>query len=300
MDVFLYRIGPDGSKTLLAQEGTGDDDYANAVAADSRGNAYVAGETFGSLDGNPNAGSRDAFVMKIDAAGVRMWAVQVGSADIDRAMGVALDAAGNAYVAGITFGSLGGEVNRGRSDAFLAKVSPVGTLEWVRLLGTPLSEIGTSVAVDAAGNAFVAGTTGGRLGGKVNGGHNDAFVAKFAPDGALFWVSLLGTTEEEYGYAVAMDAAGFAYLAGQTGGTLGATSSGSRDAFVACLDGNTGATEWIRQFGTSRDDCADAIAVDADGDIFVAGDTFGGMDGNTNLGCCDLFVSKFDRDGTPY
>jgi hypothetical protein len=238
--------------------------------------------------------------MKVDPKGKREWSVQFGSADIDIASGVALDAGGNAYVAGHTFGSLGGDTNQGRSDVFLAKVSRGGTLDWVRLMGTPLSDIGTSVAVDASGNVFVSGTTGGRLGGVINAGLTDAFVAKFAPDGTRVWLRLFGTTEAESGYAVTTDAAGFVYLVGQTDGTLGASSSGLRDAFVACLAGDDGSAAWIRQFGTDRDDCAHAITVDVDGDIFVVGDTFGGMDGNTNRGSCDIFVAKFDRGGNVY
>jgi hypothetical protein len=300
MDVFLYRIGPDGSKFLLAQEGTADDDYARAVAADADGNAYVAGDTLGSIDGNPNAGSRDAFVMKIDAGGNVVWAVQIGSADIDTAKGVALDAAGNAYVAGNTLGSLGAGGNAGRNDVFLAKVAPDNTVLWIQMIGTPLEDTAASVAVDASGNAFVAGTTGGRLGGVINAGSTDAFVAKFSPDGTLLWVRLLGTTETESGYAVTTDADGFVYIAGQTDGTLGASSSGLLDSFVACLAGGTGDTVWIRQFGTDRDDCAHAVVAGPDGDLFLAGDTFGGMVGNLNCGCCDLFVAKFDRDGNEY
>lgn len=300
MDVFLYRIGPDGTRILLAQEGTPENDYASAVATDRSGAAYVGGSTFGSFDGFVNAGNRDAYVMKIDGYGHRVWAVQIGSDDIDIASGIALDAAGYAYVVGHTFGSLGGVANAGRSDVFLAKVAPGGGLEWVKLLGTPLGDIGTAVALDPSGNVFVSGTTGGRLDGAVNAGRNDAFVAKFAPDGTLLWVRLLGTTGAESGYAVATDAAGFVYVAGETDGTLGASAFGVRDAFVACLAGDSGATAWIRQFGTDRDDCAHAITVDAGGNLFVAGDTFGGMDGNLNEGCCDLFVAKFDRYGNRY
>jgi hypothetical protein len=117
----------DGSGSLLwsQQIGTVSDDYSHSVALDTFGNAYLSGSTGGSL-GGPNAGlnSNDAFLTKYDSAGSLLWSQQIGTSSSDWNESVAVDAIGNAYIGGSTWGSLGGP-NAGSSDAFLVKFSPI-------------------------------------------------------------------------------------------------------------------------------------------------------------------------------
>ena len=89
------------------QIGTASDDRSLSVAADSVGNSYISGCTRGSLGGS-NEGDYDAFLSKYDSAGNKLWSRQVGTARWDQSNSVAVDASGNAYISGRTWGSLGG------------------------------------------------------------------------------------------------------------------------------------------------------------------------------------------------
>jgi len=102
-------------------------DYANGVATDSSGNVYVAGVTYGGLDGNNIAGIYDLFVVKYNSSGTRQWTKQLGTAITDLAIGVATDSSGNVYVAGGTYGGLDGNTSAGNADLFVVKYNSSGT-----------------------------------------------------------------------------------------------------------------------------------------------------------------------------
>ena len=80
-----------------------------------------------------------------------------------------------------------------------------------------------SVAVDAAGNAFISGYTHGGLGDDPNtyGSGRDAFLSKYDPNGSLLWSRQLGTPGEDVSWSVSVDAAGNAFISGYTDGSLG-------------------------------------------------------------------------------
>ncbi len=90
------------------------------VSADGLGNVYVSGSSLKGLHG-PNAGSTDTFVSKYDAAGLLQWTRQFGTSGTDEGYGVAADKLGNVFVAGFTYGNLGGR-NAGGPDAYIAKL----------------------------------------------------------------------------------------------------------------------------------------------------------------------------------
>ena len=151
------------------------EDGAYGIATDNAGNAYVAGVTYGSVDGNVNAGSDDILLAKYDTSGNKLWTRQMGSSGIDAALAVAVDSAGNAYVTGYTAGSLDGNISAGADDIFIAKYDPNGNKLWTRQLGTSRQDIAWGVAVDNAGNAVVTGFTDGSMDGNVNAGSIDSF-----------------------------------------------------------------------------------------------------------------------------
>jgi hypothetical protein len=159
--------------------GTTGNDFANAVAVDSAGNAYITGFTDGTLDGQTNAGGIDAFLAKYDSSGNKLWVKLLGTSGNDGAFGVAVDASGNAYITGYVGGSLDGQTYAGLGDAFIAKYDSSGNKQWVKLLGTSGSDGAGGVAVDASGNVYIAGNTNGNLDGQTNAGDYDAFIAKY-------------------------------------------------------------------------------------------------------------------------
>ncbi|MFN3166756.1 MAG: SBBP repeat-containing protein [Phycisphaeraceae bacterium] len=107
-DVFLAKYDPQGNEIWTRQFGSGLDDESFGLAVDAAGTVYVAGSTTGALQGQANAGSsdpadpnrRDAFLVKYDTDGNRLWAEQFGGLGNDGAWDVVLDDAGDVYLSG--------------------------------------------------------------------------------------------------------------------------------------------------------------------------------------------------------
>lgn len=272
------------------QIGTTDTDQSFGVAVDAAGNAYISGWTYGSL-GGPNAGGADAFLSKYDGAGNFLWSRQVGTTDNDESHGVAVDAAGNAYISGRTQGSLGGpNLNPPTYDAFLSKYDGGGNLLWSRQFGTTNNDKSNGVAVDASGNAYISGFINSRAIEETA----DAFLAKYDGAGNLIWSRSIGTTDTDQSEGVAVDAAGNAYISGWTQGSLGGPFAGFNDAFLTKYDG-AGNHLWSRQIGTISSDQSYSVAVDAAGNAYISGET---RDiGGPTAGREDAFLSKYDNGG---
>ncbi len=164
-------------------------------------------------------------------------------------------------------------------------------LPWTSEFGTTSDDEGYSVAVDGSGNVYVAGYTGGAL----YGATADAFVRKYSSAGAVLWTRQFGTASDDYAYSVAADGSGDVYVAGYTGGALAGANAGYSDAFVRKYS-TAGAVVWTRQFGTASDDQADSVAVDGSGNVYVAGNTGGALEG-ASAGGADAFVRKYSSAG---
>ncbi|MDC0230314.1 SBBP repeat-containing protein [Deltaproteobacteria bacterium] len=273
-------------------------DYANGVATDSSGNVYVTGGTKGGLDGNTSAGNTDLFVVKYNSSGTKEWTKQLGSSGRDSANGITIDSSGNVYVTGVTFGGLDWNTSAGANDLFVVKYSSSGTKQWTEQLGSESTDTANGVATDSSGNVYLAGVTKGRLNGISNSGRTDVFVIKFNSSGTRQWTKPLGTAQNDLANGVSIDSSGNFYVAGVTYKDLdGNTSAGSADLFVAKYN-SSGTKQWTKQLGTSGRDHARGVATDSSGNVFVAGDTYGGLDGNTNAGYNDLFVVKYNSSGT--
>jgi hypothetical protein len=193
-DAFLTKYSSAGDLVWSRQIGTSPRDISSSVAVDASGNAYISGESAGSL-GGPNAGGLDAFLIKYSSAGNLLWTRQIGTSTSDWSNSVAVDASGNAFISGLTYGSLGGP-NAGSADAVLIKYSSAGDLVWSRQIGTSSTDESWSVAVDASGNAYISGETAGNLGGP-NAGGRDAFLSKYSSAGDLVWSRQIGTLNSD-------------------------------------------------------------------------------------------------------
>src|SRR5439155_333651 len=152
----------------------------------------------------------------------------------DSALGVATDRDGNGYVVGETNGDLSGSfglILSGSTYAFVRKYAPDGTALWTDQFGAGGTVSAAAVAVDAGGNVYVAGAAAGALPGQTAAGVTDAFVRKYATDGAPLWTRQFGTSRSDAAVAVAADEGG-AFVAGSTLGSLGPPAAGGLDAFV--------------------------------------------------------------------
>jgi uncharacterized protein (TIGR03437 family) len=232
----------------------------------------------------------------------------LGGAGADGAFSLALDAAGNIYVAGVAgsaaFGPTGSTPAQnlsGVSDAFVAKLNPQGTaMIYLTYLGGSGQDTAMAVAVDSQGDAYVTGGTNSRdfpvtslafqprFGG--TGGSSlppfsapagDGFVAKLNPTGTLVWSSYLGGAEKDQGYGIAVDAGGAVFVAGTTSssnfpvtpGVVQTTRHGSTDCFVARVSPDGARLLFSTYLGGSRENYGFTLGMDSSGSAYVAGIT---------------------------
>ncbi|TMI08125.1 MAG: hypothetical protein E6H40_12740 [Betaproteobacteria bacterium] len=255
-DAFVSKLDAAGSALLYSTYlGGSGADAGYGIAVDTLGNAYVTGETRSTdFPTTPGAiqttygGScmncvGDAFVTKLDATGSALvYSTYLGGSSGDEGFGIAVDAAGSAYVTGGTgsadFPTTAGafQTTYGGGDAFVTKLNATGTaLVYSTYLGGSGNDYGSGIAVDAAGSAYVSGSTSSTDfptanpsqaaygGGVAEGGGTtgaDAFVSKLDATGsALLYSTYLGGSSNEYGRGIAVDAAGAAYVTGFTKST---------------------------------------------------------------------------------
>jgi hypothetical protein len=254
------------------------------------------------------------------------WSTYLGGSDSDWGSGIAVDTSGSVYVTGKTSSpgwTSGGfdTTHNNAYDAFVAKLSSDGAHLWSTYLGGDVNDAGSGIAVDSSGNVYVTGYTyvtghtdspGWTSGGfdtTYNGGGTDAFVAKLSSSGAHLWSTFLGGNAFDWGYGIAVDSLGNAYVTGYTnsgGWTSGGfdTTRDGMDAFVAKLSSG-GAHLWSTYLGgaDSMMEGGNGIAVDASNNVYVTGYTessgwtSGGFDTTYNGGSSDAFVAKLSSSG---
>jgi hypothetical protein len=260
-DAFVTKLAPGGASLVYSTFlGGSGQDAGQAIALNAQGSAFVAGSTTsnnfptaGAYDGTYN-GSGDAFVARLSPSGWSLvYATYLGGSKADVAYGIALDKSGAAYVTGQTASSdfpvknaLDGVLDG--KDAFVTKLSATGKkLVYSTFLGGAKDEAGLGIAVQTDGTASVTGLTQSSdfptlasIDNTYNG-NQDAFLTKLTSSGAkLVYSTFLGGTRKDTGYAVAVDAKKYSYVAGGTlsenfpvRAAFDTAWNGGQDAFVA-------------------------------------------------------------------
>lgn len=290
-DAVLTRFDASGAEVWKRRFGTSGADSARAVAVDASGNAVVVGTVRAALPGQSHGGAGDAFARKVDASGKEIWTKQFAAATDEQALGVAIDAAGNAFVVGWGATEHPGAPN---SDyhTVVRKLDPAGTMLWSKTMDLAM---GSAIAVDGSGNVVIGGSVVGALPGATSAGLSDAFVAKLDPSGNPIWTKQLGTSGGDYGTGVAVDAAGNVFLGGRVDGALaGQTRQGYSDGFLRKYAA-TGAEVWTKQFGSSLNDDVTSVFTDVGGNAYAAGTAYDDLPGTPSLGFNDAFVMKFPK-----
>lgn len=286
-------------------------DLANAIVLDASGNIYIAGASYGSWGTPINAYTSgfDIFVAKLDNNGTLLWNTFMGAAGHDYGKSIALDGSGNIYVSGISDNTWGTPIvaHSGFMDAFAAKLNNDGTFLWNTFMGGAAGyDDGWAIAADGSGNSYVAGESYKTWGMPINphSGHNDIFVAKLNSSGTRLWNTFMGTAGgADRGYAITVDGSGYIYVAGSSYGGWGTPINpytGSHDAFVVKLN-SSGSRQWNTYMGGIQGDVAYAIALDGDGNVYVAGDSLGTWGAPVNPfggGPSDAFAAKLNNSGT--
>lgn len=301
-EFFISKYDRSGVKQFTRQVGVaGEKKVGIAVTIDANDNIFIAGYTTGALDGYAMTGTVDSFISKFNSDGVKQYTRLLGVAGKEtRGYGIATDDHGNVIVAGYTEGSLDDNTLTGSRDFFVAKYDNSGVKQFTRQLGAVgAATVGTAVTVDALGDIFVVGYTEGSLDGNTLTGSRDFFVTKYDPRGVKLFTRQLGAVgAATAGNEVATDPSGDVFVTGATtGGLDGNARTGLHDYFVTKYDPR-GVKLFTRQLGVAgREAYGNGVATDAIGDVFVAGSTSGGLDGNAQTGVYDFFVAKFDPEG---
>lgn len=265
----------------------------NATAVDASGNVVVAGYFRGTLTlgsfGLTSAGGRDIFVARLSPAGVWQQAMRAGGTADDEAFAVALEPNGTAVVAGSFTSPTAGFgpttlTNAGMNDAFVARLNAAGA--WVQAVraGSPDGEGVKAVAVDTGGQVVVAGyfsgtgiATFGAFTVAGAGGRQNIYVARLNAAGTWTQAVSAEGSSGDFVTGLALDNAGTATVCGTFAlstrfGSLSLTSVGDVDVFVARLN-SAGVWTQAAQAGGTSADFANAVAVDAAGNVVVVGVT---------------------------
>lgn len=306
---FVAKINPEGTALVYSTYlGGGSTGYA--IAVDSSGAAYIAGTTGNDFPTkNPFqpafGGDLDAFVAKLAPSGSALiYSSYLGGSNRDKAFGIAVDNMGAAYVTGYTTSpdfltkSPFQPALAGPSNAFVAKITPSGSaLSYSTYLGGNgsnqdngyIGDQGYAIAVDGAGNAYVTGWTSSTNFPTMvpfqpvnNAFDNTAFVSKLNPSGsALVYSTYLGGSGEDQGNAIAVDAAGNAYVTGSTTSTdfptlnpLQPALGGFLNVFITKINPSGSALVYSTFLGGGGPDSSNGIALDSTGDAYVTGGTF--------------------------
>lgn len=339
------QTGPGSTPVLVYNSaktwgGTDGDILAKHIALDQHGNRFVVGEFSGTVDFDPaglNAsatftstnGTVDAFLSKFDAGGRLVWVHTWGGGQPgdskpqgrDAANGVALDAQGHIYVAGlyqetVNFGnglSATSNAPSGSNNIYLLQFDASGTPQWLRTWGGTTGGEAYSVAVDKWGYVYVEGdwSTGHDAVGvdfnprgpthdlHYNHGMYDAFLARYDSSGNFQWAKTWGGWGYDDGPGVAVDNAGGVYVAGMYGsqdinfdpaGTskgLGHPASDNSyvyvDVFLSKFDSN-GNFQWVRTWGGQGvTDAGEVVTLDRAGYVYIGG-RFQCVNCNFNVG----------------
>jgi len=256
-DYATVKYNSSGEQQWVARyDGPGHNlDTAMAIAVDAAGNVYVTGRSTGS------GANYDYATIKYNASGQEEWVARYSGPgnDYDEARAIALDAAGNVYVTGISFGS-GTDL-----DYATIKYNTSGTEQWVVRYNGPGNgeDLAYAIAIDGSANVYVTGWSVG------SGTAFDYATIKYNSDGQQQWVARYnGPANNAAGaYAMVLDGSGNVYVTGES------VASGTNSDYATIKYNSAGQEQWLARYnGPANDrDSATHIAVDRVGNIYVTG-----------------------------
>jgi uncharacterized delta-60 repeat protein len=258
-DYATVKYDTDGNELWVSRYNYGGD-CARAIALDQDGNVYVTGGSEVTLY------SGDYATVKYDTNGNEQWVARYNGPGnyADCANSIALDADGNAYVTGWS------SVSETDEDYATIKYDTAGNELWVARYNGPGNDDdwANAIAVDVAGSVFVTGYS------SVSGTDVDYATIKYNTNGNELWIARYngpGNTWDRAG-AIALDPEGNVYV---TGGSEGSGTDSDYATIKYDTDGNQ---LWIRRYNGPIDDsdCAVAIALDLDGNVYVTGGSYWG------------------------
>jgi hypothetical protein len=326
-DIFVAKYDLSGNLLWARSAGGFEYEKALSVTYDNAGNVYICGLYRGTVTFGGSTtincttdGINDIFIAKYDANGNFLWVQHAGSAGRDEAKSIKCDAAGNVYICGMyadscVFGSqiLHTYNNSIYNDAFLAKYSPAGALQWVKTAGGDYDDVAWSLTIDNSGKIYVTGEfnayavfDGIPL---ITAGRADIFVTCYNSSGTIQWAKRAGGPLDDRARGIGTDGTGL-FITGQFGATVpfdthSVTSADSSDIFIAALN-NTGTFLWALSVGGAPDayenlgyESGIAVTADAAGHVFATGALLDdGVFGSTSLTAysrTDVFITRISQ-----
>ncbi|MFN0275074.1 MAG: T9SS type A sorting domain-containing protein, partial [Chitinophagales bacterium] len=307
-----------------------------SITTDADGNVYNAINFYNSLDADPGAGtsnltstgSNDIAIVKTNAGGDFLWAIQLGSSLYEGVKEIITDSEGSVYIIGYFKATLDFDPSAatysvscaGNEDGYFAKYDTDGNFLWVATFGSTGYEHSDGIGIDADDNIYLTGYFQNIVDFDPSAteyeltaiGSDATFYAKFDADGNLQWAK---QTASLFLNDFTTDAAGNMYFTGGFFGTVdfdpgtGTTSltayAFGADAFVAKYD-NDGNYMWVKQMEGTSDEFGQIIFYDAENDMIYHGGYFSGtVDfkpgsgtvNKTSAGFTDMYIEKFTGDG---
>jgi len=261
-----------GSPYFLATFGGAGNDIGFSTAIDSGGNIYVAGQT-----GSSGAGSNDFAIAKFDSSLTIQWQRTFGGTGDDIAYSLTLDSSDNVYVVGQT-----DSAGPARESILIAKYNSSGTIQWQRVLGGTLPEMGKGVTTDSSGNVYIVAESR-----SASGANHSFYVAKYNSSGTIQWQRML-EGGNNYGYGIAIGSSNDVYAVGAT-----SIAFVSVNRFQIVKYNSSGTLQWQRMLSGSDPDTAYAITLDSSDNIYAVGETR-----SAGAGQQDFLIAKYNSSGT--
>lgn len=318
-DAFVAKFTAGGQLNWATYYGSANKDEGHAIVTDGDNNIYLAGlttskngiSTAGAFQTNL-AGYQDAFLVKFNPGGNRIWATYLGGSIQDEILDMDCDKNGNIFFSGYTIspdniatpGAHQDTMNNpggNNGDAFLGEFTPNGTLKWCSYFSGPAQDRAHGICVGKNGDLYIEGTcesetqfaTAGVFQSTYGGGGTDAFIAKWDTTGNFYWCSYVGGEKEDHGRGVKTDGSGNPYLIGWTASAAGIASPGAfqpqwfeayendgdpkYDGFLIKFHPD-GSREWGTYYGGGGKDQIFTLAVDNKNDVVYCG----GLTASTN------------------
>lgn len=319
-NAMILKFNNTGVRLWATYYGGNVGDTGYSIATDNSGNVFVTGWTrsldFPTQDAGGGAyfqgafglGFNDAFILKFNNDGVRLWATYYGGSGFDFGYSIATDANGNVFVSGETrstdFPTMNpgsgaffqGTYGQGDGDAFILKFTNDGVRLWATYYGGNGIDMGYAITTDVGGNVLLTGQTASTNfpthasgAGDYNqiwfaGGDADAFILKFSNTGVRQWATYYGGAGDDFGYSIATDASSNVFVTGQTrssdfpvlnpdaGAYFQGASGGWKDVFILKFN-DTSARLWATYYGGAKNErqgTYDNLAIDACGNVYMS------------------------------
>ncbi len=338
IDVFVAKFNTSGACLWATYFGGPDIENGIDITVDLNDNILITGYTL-SATGIATTGAHqtsfgggttygDAFIVKFNTAGIRLWATYYGGNNDDYGNGIVCDKIGNIFLTGFTTSDYPVQsiatsgafqtIFSGGSDAIIVKFNASGVRQWGTYYGNIFPDYGCKIAMDSLGNLAVSGITYCDSGMVTPAsfktqysGNGDAFLLKMTQAGNRLWCTYFGGSGYDYGIDIAFDRSGNIFMTGSTNSDSGIAYTGGHqmiksalgDAYLAKFNA-AGSIVWSTYYGSKNEEGAFAISTDPENNIIITGFTNSDSGMVSTLvhqaafgGTHDVFLAKYNSVG---